>query len=150
MCSMRWTVLKTWPETHWLWLCYLWVNTNIYYTVRLSICLFVCLFAFGAKTTKQNATKLSGIIKSGSRSVIHGLKSPVLQFLKRYPSISGFRSRLTAILLIIAHWLLVIGRFDSLSSNGRRYSSYPPLLTAKILRISLGPTCCSRSLPVLL
>ena len=52
--------------------------------------LFVCLFAFGAKTTEQNATKLSGIIKRGSRSVLHGLKLPVLQFLKRYPSISHF------------------------------------------------------------
>ena len=55
-----------------------------------SVCLSVCLFAFGAKTMEQNATKLAGIIKWGSRSVLHGLKSPVLQFLKRYPSISGF------------------------------------------------------------
>ena len=54
------------------------------------VCLFVCLFTFGTKTTEQNATKLSGIIKWGSRRVLHGLKLPVLQFLKRYPSISGF------------------------------------------------------------
>ena len=45
--------------------------------------------AFGAKTTEQNAATLSGIIKWGSRSVLHGLKSPILQFLKRYLSIFG-------------------------------------------------------------
>ena len=53
------------------------------------VCLFVCLFAFGAKTTEQNATKLTGLIKWGSRSILRGLKSSVLQFLERYPSISG-------------------------------------------------------------
>ena len=55
---------------------------------------FVCSFAilnFGQKLLhRSNATKLSGIIMQGSRSVLHGLKSPVLQFFKRYPSISGF------------------------------------------------------------
>ena len=42
------------------------------------------------KTTAQGATKLSGTIKWDSRSVLHGLTLPVLQLLKRYPSISGF------------------------------------------------------------
>ena len=45
---------------------------------------------FGAKTTEQNPTTLSGIIKWGSKSVLHGLKSPALQFLKRCTSIFGF------------------------------------------------------------
>ena len=48
---------------------------------------FICN---SGKITAQGATKLSGIIKWGSRSVLHGLKVPVLQFLKRYPSISVF------------------------------------------------------------
>ena len=74
----------------------------IYNSVCLFVCLFVCSFRIQAKTTAQNATKLSGIIKWGSVSVLHGLKLPVFQFLKRYPSISVFCSWLTAILLIIA------------------------------------------------
>ena len=84
-----------------------------------SVCLFVCLFAIQAKATAQGATKLSGIIKWGSRSVLHRLKSLVLQFLKSYPSISSFRLRLTAILLIIILDFRLLGgtQFDSLSSN---------------------------------
>ena len=54
------------------------------------ICLFVCSFAIWAKTTAQNATILSGIIKWGSASVLHGLKLPIVQFFKRYPFISSF------------------------------------------------------------
>ena len=46
--------------------------------------------AFGAINTEQNVTILSGILKWGSKSVHRRLKSPVLQFLKRYPSIYGF------------------------------------------------------------
>ena len=42
-----------------------------------SVRLFVCLFAIRAKTTAQGATKLSGIMKYVSGSVLHGLKSTV-------------------------------------------------------------------------
>ena len=73
----------------WKW-CHVSIYIYIYNSVRLFVCLFVCSFAIRAKTTAQNATKLSGIIKWGSVSVLHGLKPPALQFLKRYPSISGF------------------------------------------------------------
>ena len=113
-----------------------------------SVRLFVCLFAFGAKSMEQNVTKLSGIIKWGSRSVLHGLKSPVLQFLKRYPSISGFSFAADGHFLNYHSLTFGIGRFDSLLIKfklGRRYSSYPPRLTVQILRISLGPTRRSRS-----
>ena len=73
------------------------------YMVIQFACLFVCLFTIQAKTIAQSTTKLSGIIKWGSRSILHGLKLPVLQFLKSYPSIFSFHSRLTAILLIVTH-----------------------------------------------
>ena len=105
-----------------------------------------------AKTTEQDATKLSGIIKWGSRSVLHGLKSPVLKFLKRYPSISGF-SFATG-----GHFINYCSLDFQLSGSlircrptfefklGCRYSRFPPLLTAQILQISLGPTRCRATL----
>ena len=98
----------------------------IYNLVRL----FVCLFAIWAKTTAQNATKPPGIIKWGSVSVLHGLKLPVLQFLKRYTSISGFL--FAADDHFINYWSLdfrlSVGLIRCRSTIdfklGRRYSSY--------------------------
>ena len=111
------------------------------------ICLFVCSFALRTKTTAQDATKLSGIIKWGSRSALHGLKSPILQFLS-YLSISSF-SFTTDSHFINYHsldfWLLgsLIRCHPTIEFKlGHCYSSHLPLLTAQILRISLGPTRC--------
>ena len=42
------------------------------------------------KLVLENQPFLSRIIKWGFASVLHGLKSPVLQFLKNYPSMSVF------------------------------------------------------------
>ena len=58
-----------------------------------------------------------------------------------------FHTRLTATLLFrsIDFWLtggLIYCRPTMEFKLGRRYSSYPPLLTAQILRNSLGPTRC--------
>ena len=68
--------------------------TLLVYTIKdlcyNSVRLLVCSLAIRAKTTAEGATKLSMIIKWGSRSVLHGLRLPVLHFLKKYPSISGF------------------------------------------------------------
>ena len=54
------------------------------------VCLFVCLFAVNAKTTERIDFKHSGITKNYPKSVLCGLKSPVLVFLGRYGYISGF------------------------------------------------------------
>ena len=86
-----------------------------------------------AKTTGQNATKLSGIIKWGYRSVLYGLKLP--HFIN-YRSLD-FRLSYG---LLRCHPTIKF-------KLGRHYSSYPPLLTAQFLRISLGPThCCATRL----
>ena len=101
-----------------------------------------------AKSTAQNATNLSGIIKWGSASVLYRLKSPVLQFLKRYPSISVF------LFAADGHFInyrsldfrlldcLIRCRSTIDFKLGRRYSSYLPLLPAHIRQNWLGPTCC--------
>ena len=122
----------------------------IYNSVCLFVCLFVRSFAIRAKTTAQNATKLSGIIKWGSASVLHGLKSPVLQFLKRYPSISGFLFAAGGHFInyySLDFWLsdgLIRCRSTINFKLGRRYSSYLPLLPAHIRQNWLGPTrCCA-------
>ena len=119
------------------------VYIYIYNSVRLFVCLFVCSFAIRAKTTAQNVTKLSGFIKWGSASVLHGLKSPVLQFLKRYPSIFGFSFAADG------HFLNYRSLDFRLSDGlircrstidfklGRRYSSYQ-----HIRQNWLGPTLC--------
>ena len=126
------------------------VYLYIYNSVRLFVCLFVCSFAIRAKTTAQNATKRSGIIKWGSTSVLHGTKSPILQFLKRYPSISSFsfaadghfinyRSLDFRLSDGLIHCCLTID-----FKLGRRYSSYLLLLPAHIHQNWLGPTrCCA-------
>ena len=59
-------------------------------SVRLFLCLFVCLFAVNAKTTAWIDAKRSGITKNDPESVLCCLKSPVLVFLGRYRDISGF------------------------------------------------------------
>ena len=111
-----------------------------------------------AKTTAQNATKLSGIIKWGSASVLHGLKSSVLQLLKRYPSISVFSFAADGHFInyrSLEFWLLddLIRCRSAIDFKlGHHYSSYLPLLPAHIRQNWLGPTCCcasrhSRSLP---
>ena len=122
----------------------------IYIDIIQFVCLFVCSFAIRAKTIAQNATKLSGIIKLGSVSVLHGLKLPVLQFLKRYPPISGF------LFAAGGHFInyrsidfrlsdgLIRCRSTIDFKLGRRYSSYLPLLPADIRQNWLGPTrCCA-------
>ena len=48
------------------------MHIYIYNSVRLFV-----LFAIRVKTTAQGATKLSGIMKYGSGSVLHELKSTV-------------------------------------------------------------------------
>ena len=118
--------------------------------ICLVVCLFVCLFAIRAKTTAQNATKLSGIIKWGSVSVLHWLKSAVLQFLKRYPSISRFSFAADGHFInycSLDFWLLdglIRCRSAMDFKLGRRYSSYLPLLPAHIRQNWLGPTrCCA-------
>ena len=99
-------------------------------------------------TTAQNATKLSGIIKWGSANVLHRLKSPVLQFLKKYPTISGFSFDGHFInYCSLDFWLsdgLIRCRSTIDLKLGRRYSSYLPLLPAHIRQNWLGPTrCCA-------
>ena len=63
---------------------------NLYIYLRMFVCLFVCLFAVNAKTTERIDAKRSGITKNYPESVLYGLKSPVLVFLRRYGYISGF------------------------------------------------------------
>ena len=52
--------------------------------------MFVCLFAVNTNTTERIDSKRSGITKNYPKSVLCGLKSPVLVFLGRYGYISGF------------------------------------------------------------
>ena len=57
----------------------------------LYIIQLVCSFVLELdKTTAQDVTKLTGLMKYESGSVLHGLKLPVLLFLGRYPSFCGF------------------------------------------------------------
>ena len=116
------------------------------------VCLFVCSFAIRATTTAQNATKLSGIIKWGSASVLHGLKLPVLQFLKRYPTIFGFSFAADGhfINYCSLDFRLSDGLIHCRSTIdfelGRGYSRYLPLLLAHIRQNWLGSTrCCATS-----
>ena len=73
-----------------------------------SVCLFVCLFAVNAKTTARIDAKRSGITKNDPESVLCCLKSPVLVFLGRYRTISGFSFAADRHFLLISLPLLAV------------------------------------------
>ena len=69
--SARWFAMPFRDTLHHPYICPCFWRKH-FYTLD-SVCLFDSLFTFGAKSMEQNATKLSGIIKWGFRSVLHGL-----------------------------------------------------------------------------